>query len=43
MTETTAIVVSIVGTGIGIIGVIGLMLRILTTNIANSSTRTPRR
>ena len=33
MTETTAIVVSIVGTGIGIIGVIGLMLRILTTNI----------
>ena len=34
MTETTAIVVSIVGTGIGIIGVIGLMLRILTTNIS---------
>ncbi len=35
MTETTAIVVSIVGSGIGIIGVMGLMLRILTTNIAN--------
>lgn len=34
MTETTAIVVSIVGTGIGIIGVMGLMLRILTTNIS---------
>ena len=34
MAETTAIVVSIVGTGIGIIGVTGLMLRILTTNIA---------
>ena len=33
MTETTAIVVSILGTGIGIIGVIGVMLRILTTNI----------
>ncbi len=33
MTETTAIVVSIVGSGIGIIGVMGLMLRILTTNI----------
>ena len=33
MAETTAIVVSIVGTGIGIIGVTGLMLRILTTNI----------
>ena len=33
MSETTAIVVSIVGTGIGIIGVMGLMLRILTTNI----------
>ena len=33
MTETTAIIVSIVGTGIGMIGVIGLMLRILTTNI----------
>ena len=34
MTETTAIVVSIVGTGIGIIGVMGLMIRVLTTNIA---------
>ena len=34
MTETTAIVVSIVGTGIGIIGVMGLMIRGLTTNIA---------
>ena len=34
MTETTAIVVSIVGSGIGIIGVMGLMLRILTTNIS---------
>ena len=33
MTETTAIVVSIVGTGIGIIGVIGLMLRLLASNI----------
>ena len=33
MTETTAIVVSIVGSGIGIIGVMGLMIRILTTNI----------
>ena len=33
MSETTAIVVSIVGTGIGMIGVLGLMLRILTTNI----------
>ena len=34
MAETTAVVVSIVGTGIGIIGVMGLMLRILTTNIS---------
>ena len=34
MTETTAIVVSIVGSGIGIIGVMGLMIRVLTTNIA---------
>ena len=33
MTETTAIVGSMVGSGIGIIGVMGLMLRILTTNI----------
>ena len=33
MTETTAIVVSIVGSGIGIIGVMGLMIRLLTTNI----------
>ncbi len=33
MSETTAIVVSIVGTGIGIIGVMGLMIRVLTTNI----------
>ena len=33
MTETTTIALSIVGTGIGIIGVMGLMLRILTTNI----------
>ena len=28
-----SIVVSIVGTGIGIVGVLGLMLRILTTNV----------
>ena len=33
MTETTAIVVSIVGTGIGIIGVMSLMLRLLASNI----------
>ena len=33
MTETTTIALSIVGTGIGIVGVMGLMLRILTTNI----------
>ncbi len=33
MSETTAIVVSIVGVGIGIIGVMGLMIRVLTTNI----------
>ena len=33
MTETTAIVVSIIGTGIGIIGVMGLMLRLLASNI----------
>ena len=33
MSETMAIVVSIVGTGIGITGVMGLMLCILTTNI----------
>ena len=36
MTETTAIVVSIVGNGIGIIGVMGLMLHILTTNISKA-------
>ena len=34
MTETTGIVASIIGTGIGIIGVMGLMLRILTTNVS---------
>ena len=33
MTETTTIALSVVGTGIGIVGVMGLMLRILTTNI----------
>ena len=33
MTETTTIALSIAGTGIGIVGVMGLMLRILTTNI----------
>ena len=33
-TETATIVVSIVGAAVGIIGVLGLMLRILTTNIA---------
>ena len=34
MSETMAIVVSIVGTGIGIVGVMGLMIRVLTTNIS---------
>ena len=33
MSETTAIVVSIVGTGIGIIGVTSLMLRLLASSI----------
>ena len=33
MSETTAIVVSIVGTGIGILGVMGLMLRMLGNSI----------
>ncbi len=33
VTETAAIVISLVGTGIGIVGVMGLMLRILTMNI----------
>ena len=33
MNGTTEVVVSIVGTGIGIVGVLGLMLRILTTNV----------
>ena len=33
MSETTAIVVSIVGTGIGIIGVMSLMLRLLASSI----------
>ena len=34
MSESATIVVSIVGTGIGIIGVLGLMLRMLATNMA---------
>ena len=33
MNGTTEVVVPIVGTGIGIVGVLGLMLRILTTNV----------
>ena len=33
MNETMAIVVSIIGTGIGIVGVMGLMLRLLTSHI----------
>ena len=34
MSESVALIVSIVGTGIGIIGVLGLMLRMLATNVA---------
>ncbi len=34
MSETTTIVVSIVGTAVGITGILGLMLRMLMTNIA---------
>jgi len=33
MTVTATIVLSIIGTGIGVIGVLGAMLRILTTNV----------
>ena len=34
MSGSAAIIVSIVGTGIGITGVLGLMLRVLATNVA---------
>ena len=34
MSESVAIIVSTVGTGIGITGVLGLMLRMLATNVA---------
>ena len=33
MTATATIVLSIIGAGIGVIGVLGAMLRILTTNV----------
>ena len=34
MSDTTTIVVSVVGAAVGIVGVLGLMLRIVATNIA---------
>ena len=43
MTETAAIVVSIFGTGIGIIGVVALMVRMLATRIESLGTETNRR
>ena len=33
MSDTTAIIMSIVGTGIGTIGIMGLMVRMLATNV----------
>ena len=36
MTETTTVVASIIGAAVGIVGVLGLMLRILGTNVAIS-------
>lgn len=33
MSDTTAIIISIVGTGIGTIGIMGLMVRMLATNV----------
>ena len=37
MNESMTLVVSIVGTGIGITGVLGLMLRMLATNMARQT------
>ena len=39
MSETATIVVSIVGTGIGVIGVLGLMLRTLATQVQGVTNR----
>ena len=39
MTETATIVASTVGTGIGIIAIVGLMLRMLTTRIDGMTSR----
>ena len=33
MSDTTAIIMAIVGTGIGTIGIMGLMVRMLATNV----------
>ena len=43
MSESMTIVVSILGTGIGIIGVLGLMLRMLATNMARQFDATGKR
>ena len=40
MTETTTVVASIIGAAVGIVGVLGLMLRILGTNVASVSQKT---
>ena len=42
MSETVTIVVSIVGAAVGIVGVLGLMLRILTTNVTREFESTAR-
>ena len=43
MSESAALIVSIVGTGIGIVGVLGLMLRMLATNMARQFDATGKR
>ena len=43
MSESAALIVSIVGTGIGIVGVLGLMLRMLATNMARRFDATGKR
>ena len=43
MNESMTIVVSIIGAAVGIVGVLGLMLRILATNVARQFDATARR
>ncbi len=42
MTATATIVLSIVGTGIGVVGIVGLMVRMLATRIDGITTRVDR-